>query len=759
MTQPEPPYLSPAVSGPDPAVEAELRRVARQIVQDASLADDVVQETWLTALRANGLAAPSGWLRQVARRVALAARRQERRRGEMERDAARAEAVEPTDERALDELRRSIERTLENTHGRIGDVMRLRYREGLKLREIAERLAVPLGTVKSDHAQGLRRFRRVLEEKERDRRPAALALGGLVERPARRGWAPLPAAPLAVAAAVVVTSAALLWFALFAGSGSAREAQSATDVARATGAPLAPATDGASLRVIAAPSVASAAPPSEKAPAAVDPPAPVSAAVEPDLVVRVTAEGAPLADVPVRAFGARMALLAEARTDAAGRVQFAALPREKLRTSSASGTASTVVVSAIEPTRATPHSVLAEVRRSADAPVPTVEVALGGPALEVRGSLVDELGAPVVGARVLVDPDTQNPVPAGPGRWLIRRVERGVSDVGGAFVLGRLEPGRRTLVVDAEGFRTLRASFEFPTSGVQTLTEPLVLERGAAVRGRVVDADGAPIAGAAIWSEREDNQPVRSFARSGPDGTFELLGLPGGAHVMWAVGGTLAAPCSASCELALVAGTTTPWDPALTSAGLGRLKIVAEGSAPLADVRVRLIPMEGPRKFVELLATDASGEVHVARDPGVPVRMTVIPASADSYLAAMPIGSFVVDGPWTGLRTFDVGSITGPRGRVEGRVAAVDGGPLAGESLLIVSRTHQFAIRVQIAADGEFAVDGLIAGDYELVASRGAEQHTLWRGPVSAESVVVGELRVPVEFSPAVTSANGSPGG
>ena len=59
--------------------------------------------------------------------------------------------------------------------------------------------------------------------------------------------------------------------------------------------------------------------------------------------------------------------------------------------------------------------------------------------------------------------------------------------------------------------------------------EPLVLERGISVRGRVVTTSGEPRAGVllhfgAIWSN--DSESVLGRARSGSDGRFQISGLP-----------------------------------------------------------------------------------------------------------------------------------------------------------------------------------------------------------------------------------------
>ena len=81
-----------------------IRGLARSLVRDPAAADDLVQETWATALR-NPPAADRklrGWLATVPRRLARQGVREESRRRRRERVAAREEpydfpfAVRPT---------------------------------------------------------------------------------------------------------------------------------------------------------------------------------------------------------------------------------------------------------------------------------------------------------------------------------------------------------------------------------------------------------------------------------------------------------------------------------------------------------------------------------------------------------------------------------------------------------------------------------------------------------------------------------------
>ncbi len=128
---------------------------ARWMLRDDSRAADAVQQAFLQAWRSAGgfdTSRPlSPWLFQITRRVCIDAIRRSRRRpvtteltGEVDLDAGDGIAeVERSWTRW--EVRRAIDRL----PPRERDVARLAYVDGLSHPEIAGRLGVPIGTVKS----------------------------------------------------------------------------------------------------------------------------------------------------------------------------------------------------------------------------------------------------------------------------------------------------------------------------------------------------------------------------------------------------------------------------------------------------------------------------------------------------------------------------------------------------------------------------------------------------------------------------------
>src|SRR5687768_10414190 len=135
---------------------ALLRRIARGIVLEPALAEDVVQEAWLAALRARPAEEHrGGWMTEAVRRIALGMRRGEARRVARERAAARSESMEGTaDPASRLELLRELLDALRQLDEPYRTAVQLRLVDDLPPREIAERTGVPVETARTRIKRG-----------------------------------------------------------------------------------------------------------------------------------------------------------------------------------------------------------------------------------------------------------------------------------------------------------------------------------------------------------------------------------------------------------------------------------------------------------------------------------------------------------------------------------------------------------------------------------------------------------------------------
>lgn len=168
--------MSAAENPPDIAVllahASWVRKLARSLVADPSEADDLVQETWVAALRGGYRedVAPRSWLAAVIKNLAAQRRRGRAARDSRERSAARDEAL-PDDAELVEraQLEQRLVSLVLELDAPTRQALLLRYYEGLAAEGIATREGVPASTVRNRVARGLERLRAKLDRENGDR--------------------------------------------------------------------------------------------------------------------------------------------------------------------------------------------------------------------------------------------------------------------------------------------------------------------------------------------------------------------------------------------------------------------------------------------------------------------------------------------------------------------------------------------------------------------------------------------------------------
>jgi RNA polymerase sigma-70 factor (ECF subfamily) len=181
-----------------------VRGLAGSLVYDPAAADDIAQETLLTALEnpPAHLSSTRGWLATVARNVSRQMGRSGARRHAREAKVARPEDAVPSTLELLEveEVRSQVVEAVMRLDETDRSVVVLRYYEGLKPAAIAERMGLTAGAVSTRLHRAHKRLRETLDARHNGSRAAwVFALGPLL--PAE------PPAPLATDAPKTVPPA------------------------------------------------------------------------------------------------------------------------------------------------------------------------------------------------------------------------------------------------------------------------------------------------------------------------------------------------------------------------------------------------------------------------------------------------------------------------------------------------------------------------------------------------------------------------
>ncbi|MEM7164544.1 MAG: sigma-70 family RNA polymerase sigma factor [Planctomycetota bacterium] len=180
-----------------------VRGLAHRLVFGGDRVDDVVQSTWLAALKRPPAPGPGlkAWLATVVRNVVRQQGRNEDRKHRREQRSFSPTTVSTPEELLeREELRRRIVDAVRQLDDRQRDVVLLRFFEGLPPRTIAAQLGVPVETVKTRLKRGMARLREQLDDRANgNRRSWQLALLPLA----------MPVPPLKVASGAGATAASI----------------------------------------------------------------------------------------------------------------------------------------------------------------------------------------------------------------------------------------------------------------------------------------------------------------------------------------------------------------------------------------------------------------------------------------------------------------------------------------------------------------------------------------------------------------------
>ncbi|HEX6812700.1 MAG TPA: sigma-70 family RNA polymerase sigma factor [Planctomycetota bacterium] len=332
-----------------------------------------------------------------------------------------------------------------------------------------------------------------------------------------------------------------------------------------------------------------------------------------------------------------------------------------------------------------------------------IELVVRSVGADLAGRVVDEKGAPVDAARLMVEAEQDD---------AFERTEDGVymhtdgnvtarTGPDGRFELLGLRAGSVLVhVASTEHGRTER-SFELAAGQWHEVT--IAFARGVAVSGRITSPDGQPIPGAYAYGSG-----VFDPAYATGTGEYQLPGLPAGSQqITFAARGhrrekrtlMLTAGTDVTCDVTLVPEPTITGK-VVDAAGAPvrcRIDLMSTGAATLGDQRGR---------------TDAEGRFAIASPAGAPWQLRIQEDGSQSMVwglggAAVPSG------------TKDLVVTLGENERASawlvGRLVDERGDPVCFATLSIASGPWQPQAGTSDVADGSFRIGPLPPAEYRLL--------------------------------------------
>lgn len=687
------------------AEEGYVRRLARGLLLDDHAVDDVVQQTWEAALRnpPRERAATRGWLATVVRRLVSNRARSEMRRRRREQEVAVADSSASIDEVLLrEERRREIVEVLDALDEPYRTLVALRYLEGLEPVEIARRQGVPAATVRTQVRRGLEQMRQRLDASHGDRMLWCTALV-----PIARGRKAAAVSGSAVTGGVykALVAAALL-FVAWAVWPPTETAPPANDPSAQT-----VASTGTETAADNAPAVRE--PQSEVLSPNTRPAAYLAGAIRGRFV---RPDGEPLQGARIEAFafdGTRLfggdGFLpeAEATTAADGSFVLRGLPVQArcIAVADVGGDLQQLVPLPVSPTHEKvldagdfplePRAVVTgTVLDEEEQPVVGAEVFTADlPGLVLAAFPIDRF-VPAHGAVVMVP----QPKPSEAGKrtadwydqlaphlaWRVAKTDygelpneafvpvvldgsplqsllhrlpfaRAKTAADGSFRLGGVVPGKNVLVARAAGLGTVVRSGCTVRADKRGDVGVLTLAAGNELAGRVLDANGEPVAGAcvrvapiALFGFR-GVAPCEPEVRTAADGTFRVAGLGRGKAVVafrqnarapWQIAGPVATDDDVDLTFRAPVATLVQVQ-GVHAEALAGLRIEARPAAPLGEMsRLGMAEEFAP---VAIEATDVEGQYRLMLEPGVWTLRGTLPGHASrTHLVVAPAQDPVV---------------------------------------------------------------------------------------------------------------------
>lgn len=290
------------------------------------------------------------------------------------------------------------------------------------------------------------------------------------------------------------------------------------------------------------------------------------------------------------------------------------------------------------------------------------------------------------------------------------------SSADGRYRLEGLPPGQHVLSYAHEGFRETVRDVEVSEGEVQL---DVVLEPGLEIAGRVVDAEGAPVAGArveAATTVRDVMRRIMGGRQDGEettaDGTFRLRGLAAGSYTVSAnKAGYAAAQSDGPIELAT--SSVEGIELRMGSGGTIVGTVHGVGFDDLASLQLFAVRTDGQRARQNLMGrVDHDGKFRIENVAAGPwmVYASLGDQNFRTETATVPEGG--------GEVTVEIDFADGHA--LEGTLRLASAGPATGYQVTAQGLETGGFVQATSDAQGRYRFEGLETGRYKIVVRRSA---------------------------------------
>lgn len=733
-----------------------IRSLARGLLSDEALVDDVVQETYIKALT-NGprhREALTAWLRTVTRNLSFKALRSQGRRRTREEASARKEALPATidlvaRQQSLDNIVTAVKDLPEHYQ----EVVMLRFFEDLPPRHIATRLDLPVNTVRMRLHRALKALRGHLDreyENEHDWRSSLAILAGLpvprtgASSGAGTGTSVSWTAGAIGAAGLLATAGLALRLVFGTGPDGPRDSQLEALVLEGSTAAVALVPEADQSRAAEPGGRVSIAASLEESTVA-------KPVVPAQLRLRVTSrDREEVSGASVLVDWDSAGLLVRGTTDSEGNlaVDLPAEIRERL----ADPKLWRITVAA----RAKGHrpSAVDQLPRDVSG---VHTITLRGPGADLRGRVVNDVGRPIPGATLELGDrmrlgrgflgsqlqlwqgytgrlklkfvrDPMQPLLymgflAGRGylgnqvlttKGNQRRLPPTVlakTDANGEFELTGLEPGRMSLTVRSRGMATEFDTFDFePGDAKEVVVE---MKRRSAIRGTATRADGRPITHGTVYAVGKDLRQ-RYVARIDSRGRYTLTGLRGGTYELFAEAGHRLNPDVSQRKSQFIrTGKIVEWNPVLDDSQTVSGQLVGPRSGEGWILQLAL--ESNPSMAISEVESGSDGRFEF---PAVPPYGCILEVRNTRAMNSLPIATMSI--PEGGRRdvVVELPAKTANLTPLSGTLLDADGKPMPKDTQVMVlpqDLPGRTAVLLVLDEEGHFETAPLQPGSYQVL--------------------------------------------